>query len=91
MSYNRLIRERRSTNLKKKINEKIFEQIQITKLLPSYLQDDYNKLLINYTSKGNLLEKNAKVVLDIHEHCMEHETDDILLFIDFEKAFDSVE
>lgn len=41
--------------------------------------------------KERFIGINARVVLDIYEYCMEHANDVILLFIDFEKAFDSVE
>lgn len=41
--------------------------------------------------KGRFIGINARVVLDIYEYCMEYANDGIFLFIDFEKAFDSVE
>ena len=41
--------------------------------------------------KGRYIGENARLILDIYEHCMNHDLDGILLFLDFEKAFDSVE
>lgn len=40
--------------------------------------------------KGRFIDANSRTILDIYEYCMENK-DRLLLFLDFEKAFDSVE
>ena len=41
--------------------------------------------------KGRYIGENARLILDIFEYCENNNQDNILLFLDFEKAFDSVE
>ena len=41
--------------------------------------------------KGRYIGINARTILDIFEFCEENEKDGVLLFLDFQKAFDSVE
>ena len=41
--------------------------------------------------KGRYIGENARIILDILEYCEENNLDGILLFLDFEKAFDSIE
>ena len=41
--------------------------------------------------KGRYIGDNARLILDIFEYCTENNQDGILLFFDFEKAFDSIE
>ena len=41
--------------------------------------------------KGRYIGENAWLILDIFEHCENENSDGILLFLDFEKTFDSVE
>ena len=41
--------------------------------------------------KGRNISENAKLILDIFDYCDSTETDGLLLLLDFEKAFDSVE
>ena len=52
------------------------------------------KLISNEQSayvKGRYIGENARIILDIFEYCDNYENDGVLLFLDFEKAFDSVE
>ena len=41
--------------------------------------------------KGRFIGINARTIVDIYEYCEENDIDGILLFLDFQKAFDSVE
>ena len=41
--------------------------------------------------KGRFIGMNARLILDIFDYCEETNEDGVLLFLDFEKAFDSVE
>lgn len=41
--------------------------------------------------KGRYIGNNARLILDIFEYCENTNTEGILLFADFQKAFDSVE
>lgn len=41
--------------------------------------------------KGRFIGANARTILDIYEYCMENDKDGLLLLLDFENAFDSVE
>ena len=41
--------------------------------------------------KGRYIGENARIIVDILDHCEENNSDGILLFLDFEKAFDSIE
>ena len=41
--------------------------------------------------KESYIGENARIILDILDYCEENNSDGILLFLDFEKAFDSIE
>ena len=41
--------------------------------------------------KGRYIGENARLIVDIFEYYMSNDLDGILLFLDFEKAFDSIE
>ena len=41
--------------------------------------------------KGRYIGENARINVYILDHCEENNSDGILLFLDFEKAFDSIE
>ena len=41
--------------------------------------------------KGRYIGENARIILDIFDHCTDNNSKGGLLFLDFEKAFDSVE
>ena len=41
--------------------------------------------------KGKYIGSNARLILDIFEHWENNNQEGLLLFLDFEKAFDSVE
>ena len=41
--------------------------------------------------KGRYIGENARLIFDIFEHCENENAGGILLFLDFEKSFDSVE
>ena len=41
--------------------------------------------------KGRYIGENARIIMDIFEYCKNNDEDGILLFLDYEKAFDSVE
>ncbi len=41
--------------------------------------------------KGRYIGENARLILDVFDHCTDNNSNGILLFMDFEKAFDSVE
>ena len=41
--------------------------------------------------KGRYIGDNTRLILDIFEYCTENNQDGLLLFLDFEKAFDSIE
>ena len=58
------------------------------------LQKVIDKLISKYQSayiKGRYIGDNARLILDIFEYCTENNQDGLLLFLDFEKAFDSIE
>ena len=58
------------------------------------LQTIIDKLISNSQTayvKGRFICLNARLILDIFDFCEENNCDGILLFLDFEKAFDSVE
>ena len=58
------------------------------------LQTIIDKLISNSQTayvKGRFIGLNARLILDIFDFCEENNYDGILLFLDFEKAFDSVE
>lgn len=41
--------------------------------------------------KGRYIEENARIILDLFDYCVETNNEGIFLFLDFEKAFDSIE
>ena len=58
------------------------------------LQDIINKIINPNQSayiRGRYIRANARLILDIFEYCENFYEDGILLFLDFEKAFDSIE
>ena len=58
------------------------------------LQNILQKLISDEQSayvKGRYIGENARIILDIFEYCETYDNDGVLLFLDFEKAFDSVE
>lgn len=58
------------------------------------LQKVIDKLISKNQSgyiKGRYIGNNARLILDIFEYCENTNTEGILLFADFQKAFDSVE
>ena len=58
------------------------------------LQDIINKIINPNQSayiRGRYIGANARLILDISEYCENFYQDGILLFLDFEKAFDSIE
>ena len=58
------------------------------------LQTIIDKIISNEQSayiKGRFIGINARLILDIYDYCMEKNSEGLLLFLDFEKAFDSVE
>ena len=58
------------------------------------LQRVVDRLIGNEQSaytKGRYIGKNARIILDIFDHCTDNNSKGVLLFLDFEKAFDSVE
>ena len=69
------------------VDYKIFAHI-----LASRLQKIADKLIGREQSayiKGRYIGENARLILDIFEYCQHKDLDGILLFLDFEKAFDS--
>ena len=58
------------------------------------LQRVVDRLIGNEQSayiKGRYIGENARIILDIFDHCTDNNSKGVLLFLDFEKAFDSVE
>ena len=58
------------------------------------LQNIINKIINPNQSayiRGGYIGSNARLILDIYEYCENFYEDGILLFLDFEKAFDSIE
>lgn len=62
----------------------------LAKRLQKILSYTINKNQTAYV-KGRYIDENARLILDIFEYCNSENKDGILLFLDFEKAFDSVE
>ena len=52
---------------------------------------NYHRLTFLIGSVSRYIGENARLILDIFEYCNENNEDGILVFLDFEKAFDSVE
>ena len=58
------------------------------------LQTSVNEMISNGQSahiEGCFIGINARLVLDVYDYCTENNSEGLLLFPDFEKAFDSVE
>ena len=71
------------------VDYKIFAHV-----LASRLQKIAGKIIGNEQSayiKGRYIGENARLILDIFDYYSQKDLDGILLFLDFEKAFDSVE
>ena len=66
----------------------------LTKYLANYLKEYLNKL-INHNQKGFLtgrfIGKNISNAMAIIEHCQSMNIDALLIFLDYNKAFDCVE
>ena len=63
-------------------------------ILARRLQKIIDKLISKHQSayiKGRNISENARLILDIFDFCDTNSTDGLLLLLDFEKAFDSVE
>ena len=63
-------------------------------VLARRLQTVIDKLIGKQQSayiKGRNISENARLILDIFDYCDSTDTDGLLLLLDFEKAFDSVE
>ena len=63
-------------------------------VLARRLQKIVNRVISNDQSayiKGRFIGNNARTIVDIFEYCEQNYIDGILLFLDFQKAFDSVE
>ena len=63
-------------------------------VIATRLQTVINKLVNENQSsyvKGRFIGINARTILDIFEYNEENDKDGILLFLDFQKAFDSIE
>ena len=63
-------------------------------VLARRLQKIVNRVISNDQSayiKGRFIGINARTIVDIFEYCEQNDIDGILLFLDFQKAFDSVE
>ena len=66
----------------------------IASIFARRLQNCIDKLIGKEQSayiKGRYIGDNARLILDIFDYCEEFNENGILLFLDFEKAFDSVE
>ena len=65
----------------------------LTKLLANRLQKVINNIVSEDQSgyiKGRFIGENIRTVLDVIEYCSQRTKSGILLFLDFEKAFDTV-
>ena len=60
------------------------------KMLQKVINDLISREQSAYVN-GRFIGENARLILDIFEYCTENNFDGILTFLDFEKAFDSVE
>jgi hypothetical protein len=63
-------------------------------VLANRLQKVIDELISKHQSayiKGRYIGTNARTILDIFEYCENRNYGGILLFLDFQKAFDSVE
>lgn len=56
------------------------------KVIDEYISNEQTAYI-----KGRFIGTNARLILDIFEYCENNNQEGLLLFLDFEKAFDSVE
>ena len=75
----------RLTNTDYKIIAFVFAR-RLQKILNNYIGEEQSAYI-----KGRFIGENARLILDIFDYCENENKDGILLFLDFEKAFDSVE
>ena len=73
------------TNTDYKIIAFIFAR-RLQKVIDNYIGNEQTAYI-----KGRYIGSNARLILDIFEYCENNNQNGILLFLDFEKAFDSVE
>ena len=73
------------TNVDYKIIAFVFAK-RLQNILPQLINENQTAYI-----KGRYIGENARLILDIFEYCENENSDGILLFLDFEKAFDSVE
>ena len=77
---------------------KNYRPISLTKIIAFIFARRLQKVIDEYISneqtayiKGRFIGTNARLILDIFEYCENNNQEGLLLFLDFEKAFDSVE
>ena len=73
------------TNTDYKIIASIFAK-RLQNILPGVINENQSAYI-----KGRYIGENARLILDIFEYCESENLGGILLFLDFEKAFDSIE
>lgn len=73
------------TNTDYKIIAFIFAR-RLPKVVDEYISNEQTAYI-----KGRFIGTNARLILDIFEYCENNNQEGLLLFLDFEKAFDSVE
>lgn len=73
------------TNTDYKIIAFIFAR-RLQKVIDEYISNEQTAYI-----KGRFIGTNARLILDIFEYCENNNQEGLLLFLDFEKAFDSVE
>lgn len=73
------------TNTDYKIIAFIFAR-RLQKVIDEYISNEQTAYI-----KGRFIGTNARLFLDIFEYCENNNQEGLLLFLDFEKTFDSVE
>ena len=73
------------TNTDYKIIAFIFAR-RLQKIIDDYISKEQTAYI-----KGRYIGTNARLILDIFEYCENNNEEGLLLFLDFEKAFDSIE